>query len=47
MSKLYALGDDGGTRVVVVHGLFKVIEKVYPLLLVLLASFTVEVTVND
>ena len=46
MSYVYALGEEGAVRVVVRHGLFRVILNVYPLLLVPLESFTVEVTVK-
>ena len=43
---MYALGDEGAVKVVVRHGLLRVIWNVYPLLLVPLPSFTVEVTVK-
>ena len=46
MSYVYALGEEGAVRVVVRHGLLRVILNVYPLLLVPLESFTVEVTVK-
>ena len=39
------LGDEGGVKVVVVQGLLKVILNVYPLLLVLAPSSTVDFTV--
>ena len=44
--KVYELGDEGATKDVRIHGLFKTISKVYPLLLVLALSLTVDVTVK-
>ena len=43
---MYALGEEGAVKVVVRHGLLRVIWNVYPLLLVVFESFTVEVTVK-
>lgn len=43
---MYALGEEGAVKVVERHGLLRVIWNVYPLLLVVFESFTVEVTVK-
>ena len=46
MLKVCVLGDEGAAKDVRIHGLFKAISNVYPLLLVLALSLTVDVTVK-